>query len=280
MTGSLIKSIFLPVCVRDDGLLPACIPYALELADSYGAHVEARAIGMRFGSPGSFSQGFVDSIVGGANKQELAKAEALEGLIRAKIAASKAKASLSVLHEHVEDLMPIIAAEARLSDLCVLPSANSAMAYGRSVIEECLFHSGRPSLIVPDGAERFSCARIAIAWDGSQRAARAMHDAMPFLLRASSAEIITVTNEKVKTKPRQGSAVQRYLERHGIVARVVELSPEDRDAARAVKTHVKDTGADLLVMGGYVHSWLRQMIFGGVTESMLEAPPAPLLMSL
>jgi nucleotide-binding universal stress UspA family protein len=279
MSATSFKTIFLPVAARDDGGIPASVHFAIELARSQSAHLDAFAIAMRFGAPTSFAQGFVDSIVGGANKEERAKAEKLESVARDMLAKGEIEGSVRLVQEHSEALVPLVVSTARTSDISILSVANDLLLQGRMLIEEALFHSGHPIIVVPEETSSFSCRRVMICWDGSQRAARAIHDALPLLTESESVDVVMVTKES-KTKPPAGSdALSRYLARHGVEAKTVVLEAPGGDAAKAIDAYAREKKTDFIVMGAYAHSWFRQMVFGGVTESMLEKPPAPVLMS-
>jgi len=134
-------------------------------------------------------------------------------------------------------------------------------------------------IVVPHDVNTFRAERVMIAWDGSARAARALNDALPFLQNAGTVEIVCVTGEKDLSKAVPGAEIAPHLVRHGIQAVVTDLAAQNGDAGESLRTHARLTRADMIVMGAFVHSRLRQMIFGGVTQSLLEAPPAPLFLS-
>jgi nucleotide-binding universal stress UspA family protein len=147
------------------------------------------------------------------------------------------------------------------------------------LIEALLINSGRPLIVVPEGREIFNSRRVVVAWDGSAKAARAVGDAMPFLRAAEAVEVVTVTGEKQLPDALEGADIARHLARHGVSVTVQSTPARDGDAAQALRDAAELFSADMLVMGGYVHSRLREMLFGGVTQSLLKASPVPLFMS-
>jgi nucleotide-binding universal stress UspA family protein len=142
-----------------------------------------------------------------------------------------------------------------------------------------LFESGRPLVVVPPGRDAFQCRRVSVAWDGGAKAARALNDAMPFLRAAEAVEIVCVSGEKDLSDAVPGSDVAPHLARHGIEVTVADLEAKNGDVAETLRDHATLYGADMMVTGAYGHSRLRQMILGGVTQSLLQRCPVPLFMS-
>lgn len=147
------------------------------------------------------------------------------------------------------------------------------------IVEAALFDSGRPVLVVPYvHTSGIKLDRILVAWDGSHSAARAVGDALPFLTRAKAVEVVVV-GEKVKSNEIPGADIAHHLARHGVKVEVKEIVAADVDAANILLSHAADASADLMVMGGYGHSRLREFVLGGVTRSILATMTIPTLMS-
>ncbi|MGO9742137.1 MAG: universal stress protein [Roseiarcus sp.] len=145
---------------------------------------------------------------------------------------------------------------------------------------QLLEESGRPVLVVPaihrDGA---NFASIAVAWDGSATSARALGDAMPILERADKVEIVSIVGANThKAVMQGGERIADRLARGGVAAAYKRL-PSEEDAANALLSYIADTGADMLVAGGYGHSRLREALFGGVTRTLLSSQTLPLFLS-
>jgi nucleotide-binding universal stress UspA family protein len=177
------------------------------------------------------------------------------------------------------DLLASFTAQALVHDLTVVDGEPEAMVPDRALIEVLLINSGRPLIIVPPSREVFSCRRIVVAWDGSARAARAVADALPFLRAAEAVEVVSVTGEKTLPGALEGASIAHHLTRHGVPVTVQSMPARNGDAAQTLRDAATLFSADMLVMGGYVQSRLREMIFGGVTQSLLKASPVPLFMS-
>ena len=176
-----------------------------------------------------------------------------------------------------------VAREAHCADLIVMGQANHD-PYGISddMPARVIFGSGRPVLIVPSaGSYREVGKNVLLAWNGTREAARAAFDALPLMKRAASVRVLSVNPSKSGDKGAlaAGDNLAVALARHGIRTEAAtsvtsDISPGDELLSRAA-----DLGADLLVMGCYGHSRLRETIFGGVTRHILKTMTLPVLMS-
>lgn len=169
---------------------------------------------------------------------------------------------------------------ARTHDLTVMDAAPLAGSAERRRIEQILFDSGHPVLVVPQTMGWKVPQRIAIAWDGSARAARAVADALPLLAGAKHVFVVTITGEKDLSRMAPGADLATYLARHGISeTRISMLARGDGDVAARLRQFVGEEAIELLVMGAFVHSRIRESVLGGVTRAMLDEAPVPLLLS-
>jgi nucleotide-binding universal stress UspA family protein len=173
-----------------------------------------------------------------------------------------------------------LARKARSFDLCVLPQATPDGDGDETLlIEAALFRSGRPVLVVPYiHVAPFKLDRVIVAWDGSAGAARAVGDSLPLLSRSKSVEIVTVTPD---TKPDglPAADLAHHLARHGLKVELRTLTVEQISIANCILSHAADHSADLIVMGGYGHSRLREFVLGGMTREMLQSMTVPTFMS-
>ena len=150
----------------------------------------------------------------------------------------------------------------------------------RLIAEAALFESGRPVLIVPYIQKAgLKLDRVMVCWDGSRNAARAIADALPFLARAKAVEVVTVTGEPGKSSDIPGADIAHHLARHGLKVEVERIVAPDIDVTSMILSHAADTGTDLIVMGGYGHSRLREFVLGGATRGILASMTVPVLMS-
>jgi len=169
---------------------------------------------------------------------------------------------------------------ARCFDLILLEQRDPRRSRpGGASIASLLAESGRPVLATPfihKGPASFD--RVLVAWDASASAARALANAMPILKQAGAVEIATVTPPQAGEAPPHGASVLRHLSRHGIAA-TFRTIPSEIDAGNMLLSHVADSGADLLVAGGYGHSRFSETILGGVTRTLLESMTIPVFMA-
>lgn len=150
-----------------------------------------------------------------------------------------------------------------------------------AIAEAAIFGTGRPAMLVPEarpGAPR-PFARVAVAWDGSGGASRALHDAMPLLTDADEVIVINAPADK-PIDADSISELSDYLVRHGIEPRFVEVDIEVQNIGLALQHCARSEGAGLLVMGAYGHSRMQQFILGGATRDVLGNLQLPVLMSL
>jgi len=181
-----------------------------------------------------------------------------------------------------------VALHARYADLTVLGQAGpeggpDAPGYAAAaVMEEVLFTSGRPVLLVPF-AGRFETVgrRVLIGWNASREAARAVNDALPLLARAELAMVLAVNPRRGLGGhgDEPGADIALHLARHGVRVEVQHaVAPEIGEGDVLLNT-AADQQVDLLVMGGYGHSRLREPVLGGVTRSLLRQMTVPVLMA-
>lgn len=175
-----------------------------------------------------------------------------------------------------EDLMEMV----RSCDLILLkqsdPDAPSPLD---SYLEHLVLHSGRPCLIVPyAGAYSASFRTITIAWDGSAACARALADGLPLMRHASEVEIVHITSRPTTQDARTQARLLRHLSAHGLSARFRTLV-STLPFAETILSHMADTGSDLLIMGAYGHSPVREAVFGGASRSIFATMTVPVLMS-
>ncbi len=172
----------------------------------------------------------------------------------------------------------------RHADLAILgqpEEGDSWGAYGE-LITQVLYATGRPALIVPYiGAKEAVPQTVFAAWDGSAEAARAFHDAMPILTMAE--KVVVFVGEPAERPDvhgdEPGADMARHLARHGVTAEVRRAHGEDIDVGDMLLSRVADEGADMIVMGAFHHSRLRESLLGGVTRTIIEHMTVPAFMA-
>ena len=186
-----------------------------------------------------------------------------------------------VLYTEVADAL---ATNARYADLVILGQhdPDDPAAAPRYLPEEVILGSGRPALMVPYiGPAATFGERVTVAWDASREAARAVNDALPLLERAKAVGVVTINpgDKPFGHGEEPGADIGLHLARHGIKVEVQRVEARDLDTANAILSHLANEGADLLVMGAYGHSRLREVVLGGVTRTILAEMTVPVLMS-
>ena len=145
--------------------------------------------------------------------------------------------------------------------------------------EEVLSDSGRGTLFVPPGlTARGPIQRILVAWRDTHDAARAVAEALPFIARATRVDLVMVDADPDGSGA-PAAAMARHLARHGGKVEVKALAAEGKSVAQALFEEAARGAIDLIVMGGYGHSRLREWVLGGTTRDILGASPVPVLMA-
>jgi nucleotide-binding universal stress UspA family protein len=171
---------------------------------------------------------------------------------------------------------------ARCFDLAVVGQTEpNRPAPEELIIESALFESGRPVIVVPYiQKEGLKLDRVLACWDGSRTATRAIADSLPFLMRAEAIDVVMVASGRAaKSDELPGANIGQHLARHGLKIEVKRIVAADIDVPNAILSYAADSSADLLVMGGYGHSRLREFILGGATRGILTSMTVPVLMS-
>jgi nucleotide-binding universal stress UspA family protein len=199
------------------------------------------------------------------------------------LSAAKAKAGKTGVETAVAKCKPAMigdaaAQQARYLDLAVvcLEAENPTT---RAIAEAVIFESGRPTILLPSARFGGKLDHVAIAWDGSRVAARAVADARLVLDRATTVTVLTVTDEKPLREERAGERLAARLQAAGLKASFKAIEAEDCPIAQTLQQGALDCGADMLVMGGYGHSRLRDFVLGGATDGVLSDLKLPVLLS-
>jgi nucleotide-binding universal stress UspA family protein len=180
-----------------------------------------------------------------------------------------------------DQIAAILAEHARFSDLTLLPVKpyDSRM---ESIIEAVLFESGRPLLLCPEHLAdemRPEFENVMIAWDHSARAARAVGDALPILQAANSVRVVTVADDKADAIVQSGTALVDHLREHGVHASFETTKGGSSSIGKVLGNWVNSHGMDVMVMGAYHHSRLNEIVWGGVTKTVIGQPPCWVMIS-
>ncbi len=180
--------------------------------------------------------------------------------------------------EEIGNPSSIVPRRGRLNDLVILGQSGRVVDKPSTDLpEETIVHSGRPVLLAPVRPAAPIGEVIAIAWNASPQAARAVADAIPFLSQAREVHIVTAANDENGSPDTELAA---YLAWHGIAGMSHRVRPLDGvGIGELLLATARDHGADLLVMGGYGHAPWREMIFGGATRQIIGTSRLPILLS-
>ncbi|WP_409565199.1 universal stress protein [Methylobacterium sp. J-078] len=256
------------------------IGYGLSLASAAKAHLTIQSASLRMFVEFAWISEFADGGVARENHRLDILAEAVADKARGDAVQYGVACTTETPHLGYPEIIATLAARSRLHDLTILDAEIHTVDLDRELIEAVLFYSGRPLIVVPPGRATFAGRRILIGWDGSAQAARAVNDALPFLRLSEAVELVSVVGEKDLSRSVAGAEFAPHLARHGVPVTVTVLPvARDHDVAATLRDHAALTGADMMVIGAFRHSRIREWLVGGVTQSLLKQCPAPLFIT-
>lgn len=178
----------------------------------------------------------------------------------------------------------VIVSQAAYADLVVVSQAGNPLDLERPIDPSpgmLVLSSGRPVLVVPNRAGEFQVGNnVLIAWKPCAEAVRAVHDALPLLKQARSVTILEANPEMEGGQRRLvGAEIATHLSRHGVNVTAATVNERHSSDGVTILAQAKEIGADLIVMGGYGHSRLREVVFGGVTSRILGNHHIPVFMA-
>jgi nucleotide-binding universal stress UspA family protein len=167
----------------------------------------------------------------------------------------------------------LLAAAARTADLVLARQAAAGSADAADVLDQLVTAAGVPVLALPGGVAGELGHTAMVAWNGSREATQALHGALPFLRAADRVVVCTIGGEAAASL----DAAVAMLKRHGVAAEPHQVEEPDGDAGAVLLAQAAAQGADLLVMGAYGHTRLRELVFGGATRRVLRETTLPVL---
>jgi nucleotide-binding universal stress UspA family protein len=192
-----------------------------------------------------------------------------------------AGAEMRVSHK---DPVDVVTLHARYADLLVMgqsdPEEDQAMM-NADFVDQVLLSAGRPVLVIPYAGTFPTIGKnVMVAWNATREAARAVTDALPLLRRAEKVTVFAVNPGKTGDHGKQpGADISLFLARHGVKVEAAASESGGMEVGPWLLSRAADLGADLIVMGGYGHSRLRELALGGVTRTMLHHMTIPVMMS-
>ena len=179
------------------------------------------------------------------------------------------------------DIADVAVREARCADTFVLIRHNGSQDPDR-LVEGILFGSGRHILLVPEVERPKSIVfdRVLVAWNASRESTRAVAEAMPYLRIAKDVSVVMVADEhRKKMEGIEGDAIKKHLKPHGVAAEFHRVKCSNGNVGETLLSEAKKARSDLIVLGAYGHTRLREMLLGGVTYHLMHNSPVPLLMA-
>ena len=279
----VFKDLLLTLTTYPEPTAVSALDDAVAVSAALGARISAIACQVKIQVPGSVLGhiiGDVPAMIGAEAKKSAMNAEKL-------LAAFEDGAQRSgVFHERILEtcltfeVPSVLVDYARLRDL-TLVSIPEGEHVSRWYAETIIFGSGLPTMVLPEVRKRpeFALNSVIVAWDFSRPAARAVADALPLLQKSKRVFVLTITNEKVIDTRRSSAELAKHLARHGVDVTLDVVDAGGRSIGDAMESYVASRNGDLLVMGAYGHSRLREFILGGATKSALARPSVPIFFS-
>jgi len=259
---------------------------AATLATAHDAHLDILALGVDVTQVGYSYVGSGAVILQATLDRAEQEAKEIEKAARKALAEQEPtlRYTLEAAMTQLGALTELVAQRARFADLVVLPRpyGPGLGSEAEAVVEAALFEGHAPVLILPDSGAGHAAAprRVVIAWNQSAEAMAAVRKALPILKQADLVSITVIDPpQHGAERSDPGGMLCQMLVRHGVKAEVTVLARTLPRISDVLARHVRDSNADLLVMGAYGHSRFREAILGGATRNMLEQAEIPVLMA-
>lgn len=258
----------------------AAAQFALDLASRTSAHVTGLSIAFEPVVPGFIAApmpaDYIEIARDSALKAAAKAGEAFSDMARKAGVSSEVRTAEMITGGTAE---PVVS-HCRFTDLVVIGQENpdEPEPMRETLIEAVLFESGVPVLIVPYIGAKLKMKNVLVAWDGSPTASRAVHAALPLLAMAEKVTVMMVETGKT-SHGQPGADIATYLARHNLNVTVDVVPRPQTGIADAILNYVSDQGVDMVAMGGYGHSRMREFLFGGATREILAAMTVPVLMA-
>jgi len=255
--------------------------YAISVAEAFGAHVLGIAVSYEPIIPGTVMGGIPSEIIESQRVESDKKARTAVDRFEQAVKRAGISAETRTISASISGAADQIGRMGRRFDLVIVGQPERQKSLPDEVVDEgVLFESGRPVIFVPfiqKGGMKLD--RIMVCWDGSRAATRAIADALPLLQKAKQVEIVIVSDKPGKKDEIPGADLGQHLARHGLKVEVKRITSPEIDVPSTILSYAADSSADMIVMGGYGHSRLREFVLGGATRGLLESMTVPVLMS-
>ncbi|SFJ78691.1 universal stress protein [Bradyrhizobium sp. cf659] len=276
-----LKDVFLPLVGQPRGPALAAIEKCVAVAADLGARITALAleedvfVRPKVLLPDDPDAAEAKGAPGAGDMQHLLNAFT-DATARASIRAQSRSGKVPA-----DQIASILAEQARFSDLTLIP-VKPHDSRTEHIIETLLFESGRPLLLCPEqhvDVLRPEFENVMIAWDHSARAARAVGDALPILQAAASVRVVTVADDETDAIVQSGTALVDHLREHGVRGSFETTKGGGSSIGKVLGSWANSHAIDAIVMGAYHHSRLNEIVWGGVTKTVIGQPPCWVMIS-
>jgi nucleotide-binding universal stress UspA family protein len=254
---------------------------AVSLGEMFGAHVLGLAFAYEPVIPGALMGSVPAEFIETQRAESSVKADAAIARFEELARRSALSYEHRILTASLAGASDQLGRIARRFDVVVVGQPEGEHPAADEIVDEgALFESARPVIVVPfihKGGLKLD--RVMACWDGSRAATRAIADSLPLMKKAKQVEVVIVANGRAKSDEVPGADLGQHLARHGLKVDVKRITSPEIDIASTILSYAADTSTDLIVMGGYGHSRLREFVLGGVTRGILESMTVPVLMS-
>lgn len=270
---------YLPLDGQNEATTDPAILTAVAVGAAFGCKLHVTNFTVDVPPVASPLGGFLINIEGMARAaEERARAECQrrKELIEAALEADRT--AVAIREIAMGGVMGAAAVEARNYDLSLVPVPEDG-AGPQDMAQALVFDSGLPVILVPEHAKAAPLDHVAVAWDGSRVAARALNDALRLMASGGRVTVLTVHGEKALAAEDLAGKLAATLRLRGYDAKAVNIALDGRPIAEALQAGARDAGAGLLAMGGFGHSRLRDFILGGATLGIMSHLRMPVLLS-
>jgi len=270
------------VHLNDERRVAGLIDAATQIAERFQAHIIALYVMPPIPTYGvtSFGAGYIQAGLKAFRDEADRVRKAFEDAIRGRAITPEWR----LVEPGAQNVADCIVDQCRAVDLVITGQRDRSFDFSAvlDVPERIIIESGRPVLVIPN-AGRFPKigGRVTFAWNGRREATRAVFDALPLLKTAERVRIVWVNPQAEASVARDlpGAGIAATLARHGVKCEISTAVSSEISVGDVILSGLSDDGADLLVMGAWGHSRMRELVFGGATRHMLEHMTVPVLMS-
>lgn len=260
----------------------SALEVAIDAARRWGAHLHVVCTGVNHSEPVFYFAGAQALALQENIMQAQEDVVAIEADVRARLAREDIAWDVQAVTVLFSGLDPFVADQMRFHDLVILPSPyrEGAHRIDVAIFEACTFGADRPVLVVPTKGAKLDIKKVQIGWDDGPEAMAASLAALPLLQDANQAEIVLIDPPRhTADRSDPGGRLAQHLARHGVRPEIFVMAKTGEGVAEQLLRRAHERGIDMIVMGAYGHSRLREAIAGGATRDMLHIADVPILMS-